>query len=83
MRYFCDDAPRTGERNVILNKNISENVASNKNTIFLLPALIKLCGKVDMCSVYAIRIVSAVSFFFKQGAKALFLKSSLLLKSSS
>ena len=31
MRYCFDDAPRTGERNVNLNKiNTSENVASNK-----------------------------------------------------
>ena len=30
MRYCFDDAPRTGKRNVNLNKNTSENVASNK-----------------------------------------------------
>ena len=30
MRYCSDDAPRTGERNVNLNKNISENVTLNK-----------------------------------------------------
>ena len=30
MRYCSDDAPWTGERNVNLNKNTSENVASNK-----------------------------------------------------
>ena len=29
MRYCSDDAPRTWERNVKLNKNTSENVASN------------------------------------------------------
>ena len=30
MRYCFDDAPRTGEQNVYLNKNTWENVASNK-----------------------------------------------------
>ena len=30
MHYCSDDAPWTGERNVDLNKNASENVASNK-----------------------------------------------------
>ena len=30
MRYFSEDAPRTGERNVNLNKNTSENAALNK-----------------------------------------------------
>ena len=30
MPYCSDDAPRTVERNVNLNKNTSENVASNK-----------------------------------------------------
>ena len=30
MRYCSDDALRTGERNVNLNKNTSENAALNK-----------------------------------------------------
>ena len=30
MRYCSDDAPRTGERNVNLNKNTSENVVYDK-----------------------------------------------------
>ena len=30
MRYCSEDAPRTGERNVNLNKNTSENTALNK-----------------------------------------------------
>ena len=30
MRYCSEDAPRTGERNVNLNKNTSENAVSNK-----------------------------------------------------
>ena len=30
MRYCSDDAYRTGERNVDLNKNTSKNAASNK-----------------------------------------------------
>ena len=30
MRYCSEDAPRTGERNVNLNKNTSENDALNK-----------------------------------------------------
>ena len=30
MRYCCEDAPWTGERNVNLNKNTSENAALNK-----------------------------------------------------
>ena len=29
MRYCSDDAPRTGEQNVNLNKNTSENIAFN------------------------------------------------------
>ena len=33
MRNCSDDSPRTGQRNVQLNKNTSENVAFNK-TIF-------------------------------------------------
>ena len=30
MRYCSEDAPRTGERNVNLNKNTSENAALKK-----------------------------------------------------
>ena len=30
MRYCSEDAPRTGERKVNLNKNTSENAALNK-----------------------------------------------------
>ena len=30
MRYCSEDAPRTGEQNVNLNKNTSENAALNK-----------------------------------------------------
>ena len=30
MRYCSEDVPRTGERNVNLNKNTSENAALNK-----------------------------------------------------
>ena len=30
MRYCSEDAPRTAERKIHLNKNTSENVASNK-----------------------------------------------------
>ena len=33
MRYCSEDAPRTGERNVNLNKNTSENAASNKTLV--------------------------------------------------
>ena len=30
MRYYSEDAPRTGEQNVNLNKNTLENAALNK-----------------------------------------------------
>ena len=38
MRYPSEDAPRTGERNVKLNKNTSENDATNK----IVPLLLRI-----------------------------------------
>ena len=32
MRYCSEDAPRSGERNINLNKNTSENAALNTKT---------------------------------------------------
>ena len=41
MRYCSEDAPRTGEKNVNLNKNTSKNTALNK--IFQITVLYKRC----------------------------------------